>query len=228
MKRAIEAILLLTLVAGIAMAEPVVVNFGALGSSIYNINGFPHTIDGVTFQYDPQVTPPANCTFDAGLGGTQFNLGACVGAQLDSSGLVGTTDGAYNLSFATEVFQLQFLFGVFTTANPIPQNADFGVSALFFNGLDLTDIATVTGDSLTCDGQGSCSLAFNYRGPRFTGATLNFSPFSQPDPVTGLPVGESLVAAYDMVYNVPEPGTFVLLTCALFGLGGWTLLKRRS
>jgi hypothetical protein len=232
MKKALIAIALLALTTGsIARAASISVDFGSLTEPV-NILGSGTSINGVNFSYDPAGdpgNPPTPCAFDAGQGGTQFTF-ACVGAQVDSSGLAGTTDGGYVLNFSNGIFALQFGFGLLSTLTPIPEDEEFGVTALFFNGPDLTDIFTVSpdGNAMICDGFGGCQGGFQYTGPGFNQVVLNFIPASTGDELEGMAFGQTLVNISDMSYDeVPEPGTFILLAFGLAGFGATKFLRRR-
>jgi len=218
MKRAFQTIVLVVMVAGIAAAG--VVNFGALSGPVNITSPNLTSIDQVTFQYNPQGDVPGGpimpiCGFDAGAGGTQFNF-ACVGAHVDSGGVLGTTEGELVLGFSAGALQLQFDYGLFTLLTP-PQ--DYGVAALFFRANSLNGLAALTGDVGT----------FSYFGPLFDQVHLYFSPFDPfNDPATGQPVfGQTLFTVSNMSYSIPEPGTFVLLGSALIGLG-WLLRRKRG
>ncbi len=208
------AVLLLAAAAGTLMASPVTVDFTVVPVP-QNIDGTPHSIDALTFQYDAggdPLMPPTPCAFDAGLGGTQFDF-ACTGAQLDQAGLLGTTDGAYTFTFASPATAINFSFGIYSAIFRVPADTDFGLAALFFNGPDLAGLVTVPPAPLTCDGLGGCAGTLSYTGPQFTQAWISFSPVSSPDPVTGLTAyGQSLVSMSDVSYELaPEPGTWSLL-----------------
>src|SRR5689334_4404072 len=76
------------------------------------------TLGGVTFSYDPGIDPqsqpfgPALCSFDEGQGMSFGGPGGCVGAQVDSGGVFGTTEGNYLLQFIvpTDHFFADMLF----------------------------------------------------------------------------------------------------------------------
>jgi hypothetical protein len=214
MKRAFQTIVLVVMVAGIAAAG--VVNFGALSGPVNITSPNLTSIDQVTFQYNPQGDVPGGpimplCPFDGTFG---MAFGACVGAQVDSAGLFGTTEGELVLGFGAGALQLQFDYGLFTLLTP-PQ--DYGVAALFFRANSLNGLAALTGDVGT----------FSYLGPAFDQVHLYFSPFDPfNDPTSGQPVfGQTFFSVSNMSYSVPEPGTFVLLGSALIGLG--CLLRRK-
>jgi hypothetical protein len=213
MKRTFQTIVLLVIVAGTAAAGPV--NFASLAAPLNITSPNLTAIDQVTFQYNPQgdlVSPPLPlCGFDGTFG---MAFGACVGAQVDSAGLFGTTEGELVLGFSAGAVQLQFDYGLFTLL-PLPQ--DFGIAGLFYRASSLNGLAAVAGDFGT----------FAYSGPAFDQVHLYFSPFDPViDPTSGQPiVGQTFFTAYNMSYLVPEPGTFVLLGSALIGLG--CLLRRK-
>jgi hypothetical protein len=217
MKRTTRIMLLLVIAAGIGGAG--VVNFASLSGPINITTPNLTTIDQVTFQYDPQgdpAAPPTRCPFDAGQGGFQWSPGACVGAQVDSAGVYGTTEGAYALAFAVGGYELQFSFGIFTNL-ALPQV--HGVDALFFRDALLTDVFALAGEL----------GLFSYTGPVFNRVELYFWPAEEPlDPTTGLPLyGMTAVQMSDMSYTaIPEPGAIVLLGSALLGLAAWKRLKR--
>jgi hypothetical protein len=234
MKKAFKAIAMLALMGSIGLAAPISVDFGSLPQPL-NILNTSTAIDGVSFNYDPggdPGNPPLGCDFDLGGPGTQITL-ACVGAQLDTSGLQGTTDGAYVFNFSNTAHTLQFMFGLYSSISPVPENDAFGASAFFFNGPDLTDIFTLTGDdgTLACDGAGNCAAIFQYSGPAFTQVVLNFTPAgSGGDDLEQLATyGQNIVSVYDLSYEeIPEPGTFILLGVGLAGLGVTKRLRRQA
>ncbi len=160
MKKPSQTILLLLIFAALAMAGTTTVDFTSLALPV-NINGIPTSVTGVGFQYEPGGSlnnpPPSNCNFDAGLGGTQFfdfvNFpGGCVGAQVDSiTGLSGTTDGSYALSFSSQVWNLHLVYGMLSLLTPAPLDTDYALNAILFDGPNMVGIAGAVGPGGTLD-----------------------------------------------------------------------------
>lgn len=173
----------------------------------------------VSFSYDPTPALPLCIGFNGGEGaGWPFDFvsGGCVAAQVDVSGLNGTTDGVYVLGFASPVYQLSFdVAYLYSVVDPPPDPADYGVTAVLRNGgVDIGQYPTLNADHGT----------FSYVGPAFTEAWLYFSPVT----VSGAPVGQAFVSVDAMSFSeVPEPGSAILLVLGLAGLGV-ARLKRRQ
>jgi hypothetical protein len=238
MRRTLQTIVLFIALAGIAAAEAI--NFAALPGPV-NITDTSTSLEviqnGVTTNLvDLSYLPGADaatlprCAFDAGTGGTTFDL-ACVGAYVNSAGITGTTEGIYQFDFANSLGQLQLTFGLFSFLSAPPPAADFALQATFSLLGDPTDAILV---QATPDLQGGYQGVLSYHGPKFDRAVLSFTPGLQTDPNTGLPitdpttglpiVGQTL--AQISPAPVPEPGALIMLVSGLVGLFGCGALKR--
>lgn len=229
--KTIKTVVLILAIAGFAAADPVRFDFGAVTPPVNITNAVTAvdvvqggvTINTLTVSYDPQdsAAPLARCGFDPSLGGTQFTFD-CVGGTVDTSGIVGTTEGGYMMSFAVPLNRLSFSYSMFTLLNPL-DFGEFSANALFFLNGEFMD--QVTSTSLTGLG------VLDYAGSQFNEAHLVFLP-QDPflDPNTGLAVpGQTLVRISD-VASVPEPSAMLLLGA---GLGtilgcGWFRRTRRK
>ncbi len=243
MKRAVETILLFVAVAGFASAGTI--PFGAIGLYPITLPDY-HEYDGIKFSYDAgNITPvnvggvdilPSFCTFDAGNGGIQAVPG-CVGAQIDTSGIYGTTDGTLIIDFPYLINGLFFPFQMadWAVLTDPAINPTFNVAALFYQGGNLTDVATA--DAVSLDGGFTASGVFQYAGTSFDQVQLNFSP-SDPliqnltDPNTGtttttVAYGQSTFQISDMEY-APEPGSAFLLGGSLLLLASAALRRKRA
>lgn len=220
-KTTIRILLVLAAVAGLAVADTV--NFAGLPGPINIMTPSGVDVSGVRFQYDPGggINPPPACVFDAGAGGVQYDfVFGCVGAQVDTSGLSGTSDGTYIITFGGLINGLSFNFGIVSFEAIPPDPGDFGVFASFFdqNG-NLTDVLPVPGDGT--------AGPFIYSGPLFEQVQLNFGPSTQVVPGNPIPpmYGQTLITVSNVTYT-PEPSGLILLLSGLGGLSLCTLLKR--
>jgi hypothetical protein len=231
MKRTLEIAVLLTLVAGFAMAGAITVDFSQVGiPQNITVTGTnpPYTVDSVSFGYYPQTaaTVPV-CGFDAGLGGFGFGQSAtfplgCVGAQVDTSGLTGTTEGLYSLGFADSQNRLNFSYGLFTYPGvDVPPDQPSGVAVLFYASGNLVDVATSAG------AQGNLT----YSGQFFDRADVQFTPFeaSVTDPTTLVtqPLYGQTLVAISGVTTTPEPGSIAFLLIGLAAMGCGMVRRRK-
>jgi hypothetical protein len=213
------------------------VDFSLLPSPL-DITNSPTTLSGVTFRYDMTETfydeisgtlySPSPCAFD-GTSGFSFLGGAngCVGAQADSGGIIGTTDGSYSLVFDHQMYGLGFSFGLASflagyDGEAFPDGQTYGLAAVFYINQGTPEEAIVGVHSVN-----AASGRLDYIGSSFTSATIYFSPVT---PVTDgspldSPFGQTLVSIYD-VSEIPEPGPALLVGLGLIGLAGLNLRKR--
>jgi|GEM_PF-1905392 len=243
------AVLLVALAAG-ARAS-IVVNFGALpgpadigqvmsGGALVQ---YSQSIDNVNFSFaaDPTALDPLNggtlCGFDAGLGGLQ-GVPGCVGAQVDNSGVYGTTDGSLILAFTTPIYRLDFPY-ILVGWNGLPDGQSFGISAAFFRAGNFVGAAAFDGSAplplidntypyLYSTGEFTVNAGPTM--PVFDLAIINFTPIYAIDPGTGLPAfGQTTFQITDMNYSdTPEPATLVMLGCGVFAILLGKLRRRKA
>lgn len=231
MNKPSQTILLLLVAASLAVAGTTTVDFTSLALPVNINNGVGTTINGVGFLYSPggelNTPPPSNCVFDAGLGGTQFfDLvtfpGGCVGAHVDASGMIGTTDGSYLLDFHAPIWNLFLAYGIFSNLVPAPAETDFSINALLYSGPDLVGIASSTGSGVALD------TALFYAGP-FDAAILTFTPDTPLlDGVPQTSYGLTLGQVSEVTFSTPEPDALWLLLIGLAGIGANKVIRRRA
>lgn len=231
MKRVTQLMLLLMLAAGVTLAGTVDVNFASLTGPM-NIVPAPHSIDNLRFSY-AGADGAYLCAFDAGASGVQLGIGGgnlpCVGAQVDSSGVYGLTDGALVLDFVVPAFFLQFNFGLFNY-DGLAAVDDFGVQAAFFLGGTPIDFATEAG-SVPDFGFSAGSFLYG-GGALFDQAVINFYPtIAIANDDLGIPGGSFGQTTFQMdtlsYGEIPEPSSFILFTSALLLIGAGTFRKRK-
>jgi hypothetical protein len=190
------AILALVLAVGTATAGIVTVDFGSVSGTndITLPNSLP--LNGLTFQYVPQTSTDA--------------------AQIDNTGVYGSTLGPLNLYFDFPAVGLTFTYDV-AGLNTI--NSCSGGVCL--------DVLFGSSDIQFASPAGTASIG-SFAGPPatpFSLVTLYFS--TTTDGINNDIVNFDIYSAsYDS--TVPEPATFALFGAALLGLCGRKLLKRRS
>lgn len=205
---ALFVLLAQVVLAGVALAAPVAVDFTALGPPTNDppltvdittsVNTFGLTLDGVTFRYDDFGT------------GVDFGL-------VDPAGVFGTTGGGLFLDFGIPATALTldfYLFDAFSADGDGMPMLD-ALAALFFRNGAFLDIVTVAADFFAYDPAtdptlGSAFSSLAYQGPAFDQAALFFS------------LDAPIFTLDNVVYEpVPEPSTIALLTVGLVGLVGW-------
>lgn len=223
MTRTIKSALILGSMAALAFGDtlnfaglPGPFNINTPSSSNVDMLSSPVT---ATFIYDPSIpagTVVANCLFDA-VNGTVYDFFGvgCVGAQVDTGGMNGTSDGFYDILFSQPLTIIGFNFGITSFALPAPDPGDYSLTASFYLGGTLSDPNPVT--VLGVGGR----LA--YTGPAFDEMQLNFMPITGPD--VGTPYGQTLVSITS-VTDTPEPGAMLLLVSGLCGIIGSRWFKR--
>jgi hypothetical protein len=263
MKYTIHLALLLAMACGIASADVVSVNFNALGGPInigQNINGTDivqnsHAIDEVTFSYEPDSTvldplyvASALCGFDVanGLGqiAGQPTIPGCVGAQVDQSGIFGSTDGSLIMRFGIPAYSLNFAFSFLTYAG-LPVDQMFNVSATFLmGGIPLADpytVASVDGTQPTPEEAGNLVLIsvgnFSFSTPGddmpFDTAVFNFTPhlaYDYDNQTFSVPYGQTTFQIDGPSFSygeVPEPGSLALFLFGGLAIGTSLLMKRK-
>jgi hypothetical protein len=240
MRRVSLLVLLLMAFALVAPAS-VIVNFGALpgpadigqttsGATLIQDS---QSIDNVNFSFssDPAVLDPLNggslCAFDAGLGGLQ-GVPGCVGAQVDGSGVYGTTDGSLVLGFASPVYGLDFPY-ILVGWNGLPDGQSFGITAAFFLKGNYVGAAAFTGSAPLplidntypyLYSGGDFSIHAGATLPGFDLAVISFSPTYAINSVSGLPdFGQTTFQISGMTYAAtPEPSTLAMLACGALAL----------
>jgi hypothetical protein len=248
MKYSIQ-LLLLFLLATAAASAGVIVNFGGVDQP-YNIGQAvgpqntlvqnSYAIDDVTFSYEPvidAVGQGALCGFDAGNGGLQPSFG-CAGAQVDNSGITGTTDGSLIMRFANPVYSLHFGFG-FLTHDGLPSDQNFNVTGIFSYAGDPFAFASVDGsdplvieDNLMLASAGDFSFTTGNSEVPFDLAVLYFSPTAVVSPVTNLlNIGQTNFQIFgdSVSYDeAPEPETLTMLGFGVVAIGASVLIKRKK
>ena len=191
----------LLVTAGVAMAAPVTVNFGVLGTNTLDITA-PNSLNlnGVTFMYD--------------------NFGSVDDfASADATGIYGTTYGGLLFNFDAPATSLDFNFSLLSAPGPSPDDL---VVLLTNAGADVAVLPVATNVFNLYDpndpSQGGDALGkFSYNGARFDQAVLFFAtdaPIFTVDSVKYTPAA------------VPEPSSIVAALALLVGVGG-TLRRRR-
>ena len=233
MKKLSKSVTLLLAIVVAAKAGPVLVDFTQLLAPV-NITAPrpPFTLDGfLTMSYEPESVSLPRCGFDAGLGGTLFNLN-CVGAHADTSGILGTTDGVYLLDFVTPIASIQFDFGISSSLTVGPDA--YILLALFSSGANPADAVLVPG----VPGPDTTTMSYS-AGPAFDHAELRFypsDPLVDPDGILTDQHGQTLAQISNMSVDtvdqsaVPEPAAAVLFLtgiCALVAGRQWKRVRNR-
>jgi hypothetical protein len=152
----------------------------------------PHSynLNGLTFQYDPQTLTDT--------------------AQVDNTGVYGSTLGPLNLYFDFPAMGLTFTYDV-AGVNGVPASCTGGVCLDVLFGSSDIQFANPSGTASIGSFAGPPATPFSLVTLYFTTDVANFDIYS---------------ASYDS--TVPEPATFALFGAALLGLCGRRLLRRRS
>jgi len=168
---------------------------------------------GVRIGYSPEDISFPPCGFLPGQPtGLQTSFD-CVGAEVNSSGIIGTTEGVYTLDFDIPATGLFFNFGMFSILPDatIAENP-FTVFAFF------EEVAGNT--SITRSGQTETLSYVATSG--ITHAELRFFP-SDPSLSSPPAFGQTIVGISEVQVIVPEPATLIL-----FGAGFAALLVGRT
>ena len=193
-------LLLFAVVAGVARAAPVTVDFSVLGADSYSITApDSYTLDGVTFRYD--------------------NLGSIDDiAQIDAYGVFGSTYGSLILDFGSPVTAVSLDFTAIAVYGPVNNaisvafsNAGSGVGGSSVSASDF-ELYDPGNPLLGGDAYGTLS----YNGVTFNRALISFSadaPYFSVDSLTYTPA--------------PEPSALAVLAAGLLRLPGIRLARRK-
>jgi hypothetical protein len=230
MKYFTQILLLSLLTTGVALAD--IIDFSLMGNDIQNIGDHPYTLSNVTFQYagDPAANvcgfnTPGNPGIELGIVGS--TVLPCVGAQVDSGGVYGLTDGTLSLGFGQPGYSLAFGFNLLNyDGSALGQS--FGVGVSFFSGLQYLETDVVSTDENDSPFYGS--TFYVDMGPiLFDSAVVNFFPTAPFDETlqTFGPYGQTTFQVTDMTFGeVPEPGSAGLFGLSLLAIGAVRFRKR--
>src|SRR3954447_22201947 len=203
------------LIAGllIGSAHAGVINF----SSLLNIENITNSSTGVEvlgstgfvhISYDPESADLPLCAFNPTGGGIQappdptFFPTGCVGAQVSSAGVFGTTEGVYIFDFDDPISDVNLTFGIFSLLPDVTPDSYSALGLVTRSSTGLSDFLSVPGMSGT----------FQYSSAAFDRLEFRFSPSDPyqgpeldgiiPSPVVGMTIASiSDVSASP----VPEP-----------------------
>ncbi len=183
------------------------------------IGGDPvQTISLVTMSYDPEGDY-GRCGFDAGLGGMLFDFN-CVGAQVSTAGVMGTTEGVYIMNFDQPMARLQFSYGMFSQL-PVEEDA-----YMLFGSFSLTSSPDASDNVLQPGSTGTMSyntgLLFDHAEFRF----FPSDPWVDPNGILPNQNGQTLTQIFDPeVSTVPEPDSIFLFGTGICAVLGSRFLK---
>lgn len=202
------SLLALVFVAGAALAAPINVDFSVLGINSIDITvPSGYGLNGISFWYDNFGSTPDT-------------------AQVDSSGIFGSTYGCLVFDFDAPATALSFDFSLLGADESVPDALAIMLKDTSDGGSDVANLtapATFTpydpNDPLEDDGDALGT--FSYTGASFNQALMFFAY----DPTVTDP---QLFTVGNISYGVPEPSGLAFLAVGLLGLPGLRIIRRRG